>query len=100
MPTVLRLGPYRFFFVSLDYPEPPLGCHVKGVNLKVFAQSRGLSSIEELIQQLIEMWRARIEEFSRRQQAIRRIDALRAHLFAKYGQMADSVELIRADRER
>ena len=23
MPTVLNLGPYRFFFVSLDYDEPP-----------------------------------------------------------------------------
>jgi len=23
MPTVLRIGPYTFFFVSLDYPEPP-----------------------------------------------------------------------------
>jgi hypothetical protein len=23
MPTVLRLGPYNFFFVSLDYDEPP-----------------------------------------------------------------------------
>ena len=23
MPTVLRSGPYRFFFGSLDYPEPP-----------------------------------------------------------------------------
>jgi len=23
MPTVLRVGPYRFFFVSLDYGEPP-----------------------------------------------------------------------------
>ena len=23
MPTVLNLGPYRFFFVSLDYSEPP-----------------------------------------------------------------------------
>lgn len=23
MPTILRKGPYRFFFVSLDYPEPP-----------------------------------------------------------------------------
>ncbi|HEY4717649.1 MAG TPA: DUF4160 domain-containing protein [Anaerolineales bacterium] len=28
MPTVLRVGPYRFFFVSLDYPEPP-HVHVK-----------------------------------------------------------------------
>ncbi len=23
MPTVLILGPYRFFFVALDFPEPP-----------------------------------------------------------------------------
>jgi hypothetical protein len=23
MPTILRLGAYRFFFVSLDYAEPP-----------------------------------------------------------------------------
>ena len=23
MPTVLTIGPYRFFFVSLDYNEPP-----------------------------------------------------------------------------
>jgi hypothetical protein len=23
MPTVLVIGPYRFFFVSLDYSEPP-----------------------------------------------------------------------------
>jgi hypothetical protein len=28
MPTVLRLGPYRFFFVSLDFNEPP-HVHVK-----------------------------------------------------------------------
>lgn len=23
MPTALRIGPYRFFFVALDYHEPP-----------------------------------------------------------------------------
>jgi len=23
MPTILRKGPYRFFFVALDYNEPP-----------------------------------------------------------------------------
>jgi hypothetical protein len=28
MPTVLTRGPYRFFFVSLDYNEPP-HVHVK-----------------------------------------------------------------------
>ena len=28
MPTVLRIGPYRLFFVSLDHNEPP-HVHVK-----------------------------------------------------------------------
>ena len=31
MPTVLRLGPYRFFFVSLDRDEPP-HIHVRREN--------------------------------------------------------------------
>jgi hypothetical protein len=31
MPTVLRTGPYRFFFVSLDYGEPP-HIHVRREN--------------------------------------------------------------------
>lgn len=32
MPTVLTIGPYRFFFVSLDYGEPP-HIHVQRENL-------------------------------------------------------------------
>jgi hypothetical protein len=32
MPTVLREGPYRFFFVSLDYNEPP-HIHVRRENM-------------------------------------------------------------------
>lgn len=31
MPTVLRVGSYRFFFVSLDYDEPP-HVHVRREN--------------------------------------------------------------------
>lgn len=31
MPTVLREGPYRFFFSSLDYGEPP-HIHVRREN--------------------------------------------------------------------
>lgn len=31
MPTVLRKGPYRFFFVSVDYNEPP-HIHVRQEN--------------------------------------------------------------------
>lgn len=32
MPTVLRTGPYRFFFVSLDRGEPP-HVHVRRENM-------------------------------------------------------------------
>ena len=32
MPTVLRIGPYRFFFVSLDRGEPP-HIHVRRENM-------------------------------------------------------------------
>ncbi len=32
MPTVLRSGPYRFFFVSVDYHEPP-HVHVERENM-------------------------------------------------------------------
>lgn len=68
--------------------------------LQATARARGLDSLEELIRQLVEMWQSRVDELRRRQEVVRRIDALRERLFAKYGQMADSVELIRTDRER
>jgi metal-responsive CopG/Arc/MetJ family transcriptional regulator len=64
------------------------------------ARTRGLSSVEELIQQLFEAWQFRVDELRRRQEVVSRIDALRERLFATYGEMADSVELIRADRAR
>ncbi len=61
--------------------------------LEAAARARGLSSVEELIRQ----W---VDELYRRQETVRRIDLLREKLFAKYGEMSDSVELVRADRER
>jgi hypothetical protein len=67
--------------------------------LETTARARGLD-IEELIQQLIETWQSRADELRRRQEAVRRIDALRERLYATYGEMTDSVELIRADRAR
>ena len=53
MPTVLRIGLYRFFFVSLDYPEP-LHVHVKRekmvakfwLNPVVLQKAGGFSRIE------------------------------------------------------
>lgn len=68
--------------------------------LEATARSGGFDSIEDFIQKLIEVWQARVEELRRRQEQVRRIDALREQFAAKYGTMNDSVELIRADRER
>jgi ribosomal 50S subunit-associated protein YjgA (DUF615 family) len=68
--------------------------------LQTTARARGLDSIEELLRQLVEMWQSRVGELRRRQEVVHRIDALRERLFAEYGEMTDSVEWIRADRER
>jgi hypothetical protein len=68
--------------------------------LEITARNGGFDSLEELIQKLIEVWQAHIEELNCRQETVRRIDALRERLSRTYGEMEDSVELIRADRER
>jgi len=64
------------------------------------ARARGLDNVEEFLRQLVEMWQSRMGEFRQRQQVVCRIDTLRERLFAKYGEMTDSVEWIRADRGR
>ena len=64
------------------------------------AHVRGLSDVEKLIEQLVEAAQARADELRERQEVVRRIDALRERLFATYGKMTNSVELVRADRER
>ncbi len=67
--------------------------------LEAAAHARG-STIEQLIQQWIETWQSRADALHYRQETVHRIDALREHLYAKYGEMTDSVEWIRADRAR
>jgi hypothetical protein len=62
--------------------------------LETTARQQGLSGVEELL----ELWQAKEEEQRRRVRAVERIDALRGRLFATYGEMPDSVELIRQDR--
>jgi hypothetical protein len=64
--------------------------------LQAEARSRGLSSVE----QLIEDWQADGAHFRRRRQVVSQIDALRKRLQATYGEMPDSVDLIRSDRAR
>ncbi len=72
MPTALRLGPYRFFFVSLDRGEPP-HIHVRRENMvakfwldpALLQQTGGfnrteLNTIAKLVQEhresLLESW--------------------------------------------
>jgi len=60
------------------------------------ARTRGLSSVEQLLEQL----RIPASGLSQRQQVVGEIDSLRDRLFAKYGEMPDSTPLLREDRAR
>lgn len=64
--------------------------------LKNTTSKYGLDSIEHLL----EVWQASQEEVYEREKTIRQIDTLRERMFTKYGEMADSVELVREDRKR
>jgi hypothetical protein len=64
--------------------------------LEKLAQERGLQTVEQLLEAT---FLAEVEE-RQRQATVRQIDALRQTLFERYGEMADSVDLIRADRDR
>jgi hypothetical protein len=57
------------------------------------AQMRGLS-----IESLIEEWERNESELRLRQTVVDEIGDLRDRLFAKYGQMPDSIEFLREDR--
>lgn len=63
--------------------------------LEATAANRGVS-----IQQMLEEWQAYEQEIHRRQEFVREVDALRENLFTTYGEMEDSVDLIRSDRAR
>jgi uncharacterized protein with von Willebrand factor type A (vWA) domain len=64
--------------------------------LETATRQHGLNNIE----QLIEKWHSYDEELKQRQMVVQKINALRERLFATYGEMTDSVELIREDRNR
>jgi len=59
-------------------------------------QVLGLNNVENLL----EMWQEREDELRRRRKVVRQIDKARKQLFARYGEMPDSVELIQEDRMR
>jgi len=64
--------------------------------LESAAHVRGLDSLEALLKK----WQANEESLQRRAETVRQIDALRERLRKKYGQMPNSADLIREDRER
>ena len=64
--------------------------------LEAEARARGLSNIE----QLLEQWHNRDSTLPGRKEVVQEIDELRNRLFARYGEMPDSVELLREDRAR
>lgn len=64
--------------------------------LTLAMQEQGLQCIE----QLLELWQAYAVERRRRQEVVHGIDDLRDRLYAQYGEMPDSVSLIREDRSR
>jgi predicted CopG family antitoxin len=64
--------------------------------LEAEARARGLNNIEHLLEE-----REQSEsDLNERHRVVKRIDDLRERLFIKYGEMPDSVELLRADRNR
>jgi hypothetical protein len=68
--------------------------------LEAEATKRGMSSVQQLLEGFADGRDAAADEHVRREAAVQRILGLRAKFVAAYGEMPDSVELIREDRER
>jgi hypothetical protein len=64
--------------------------------LEAEARRRGLTTLEQLLEKLQILG----ADVARREEVVREIDQLREGLFARYGQMPDSVDLQREDRAR
>ena len=60
------------------------------------AHNRGLNTIEELLSR----WQGLEAGILQRKEIVEQIDQLRSRLLAEYGEMPDSVELLREDRAR
>lgn len=60
------------------------------------ARQQRFNSVEELL----EAWKAADTDLKRREDVVNQIDMLRHKLFAQYGEMPDSVDSVREDRQR
>jgi hypothetical protein len=64
--------------------------------LEAEARKRGVKTVEELL----DLLQSLETDTALRKNVVRQIDFLRDRLFARYGEMPDSVELLREDRAR
>ena len=64
--------------------------------LENVARQKGLKSIEQLLESL----QIAEDNLLERRETVDKVDALRNRLFQRYGQMPDSVDLMREDRAR
>ena len=64
--------------------------------LEAEAHTRGMNSIERLLEEREQDK----PDIAHRKNIVKKIASLRERLFAKYGEMPDSIELLRADRNR
>jgi hypothetical protein len=64
--------------------------------LEAEAHNQGLNTVEELLDRM----QIHEDRLARRDDVVREIDRLREQLLARYGQMPDSVDLVREDRAR
>ncbi len=60
------------------------------------ARARGFDSVERMLEE----WGRKGGDLGRRAESVKKIDELRQSLLSRYGQMADSTELLREDRAR
>jgi hypothetical protein len=60
------------------------------------ARKRGVKTVEELL----DLLQSLETDIALRKNVVRQIDLIRKRLFARYGEMPDSVELLREDRAR
>ena len=64
--------------------------------LETEARNLGLRTVEELLAR----WQGLQTDVALRNEVVEQIDRLRERLFAQYGEMPDSAELLREDRAR
>jgi hypothetical protein len=68
--------------------------------LEEAARKSGLQRVEEYLERLKVEPGLSAEELRERRETVEWTDALRARMFEKYGEMPDSADLLREDRER